>query len=120
MKKPNIFKFAAKLLFQYRTQIGRTSNKRRYCEERIILIEAKSPQEALKKAKIIGRNYNHKYLNDEQNKVYVEFVGVMQLIHLGLECSEYECWYEIKEYLTPMERKNKLIPNEKDLLAMRK
>jgi len=51
--------------------------------------------------------------------VYIELVGIMDMMHLGVETTKEEVWYEIKEYLTPKERKKKLIPKEKDLHAFR-
>jgi hypothetical protein len=42
----------------------------------------------------------------------------MDLLGLGPECEENEVWYEIKEYLNPMERKSKLLPPEKRLSAI--
>ena len=110
--------FAAKLLFQFRVVVGHESGKRRKCEERIILIKAKTAREALEKAKRRGLESEHNYLNDEQNQVYFEFIGVLDLLRLGPECDKGDVWYEIKELLLPMERKEKLIPPEEKLNAI--
>jgi len=64
-----------------------------------------------------GRSSENLYLNDDGNEVFFEFVGIMDLIELGIECEEDEVWYEVKEYLTPMERRKKLIPPKNKLIA---
>ncbi len=108
-------RFAAKLLFQYRVTVGGENNKRRTCEERIINVSASDPDEALIKVKDYAKSEEHKYKNNEGNRVSFEFVGILDMMHLGSEAEAEEVWYEIKEYLTPKERKGKLMPKEKDL-----
>jgi len=112
-------RYAAKLLFQYRVRVHGEDNKRRTCEERIINITAEDPEAALKKVKIYGKSEQHSYRNSYGNKVSFEFVGIMDMMHLGSEAQKEEVWYEIKEYLTPKERKEKLLPKEKNLHAFR-
>jgi len=112
-------RYAAKFLFQFRVVVSGKSSKRRICEEKIILIFAQSAENALKMAQKIGKKSEHNYLNDEGNLVFYEFVGVLDLMHLGIECDKNEVWYEIKECLMPMERKERLIPNEDQLSAIR-
>lgn len=94
------------------------AGKRRLCEERIVHFRARSARDALKTAKNIGRDAEHDWLNDEGNTVYFEFIGVMDLLCCGLECEPNEVWYEIKQYLTPMERKSRFIPPESKLCAI--
>ena len=113
-------RFAAKLLFQFRVMIGNDPGKRRICEERIVVIEAVSAKTALAEAKRIGRKGRLKYRNTDGNEVHFEFIGVLELMHLGPECEPNEVWYEIKEMLTPMERAKKILPLEADLSAFRK
>ena len=108
-------RYAAKLLFQFR--VGNDS-KMRICEERTILLKTRSAKEALRQAKRKGRGAQHRYRNDEGEKVRFEFVGVMDLLYLGIECEDGEVWYDIRNRLTPMERKEKLIPKEADLNAI--
>jgi hypothetical protein len=43
----------------------------------------------------------------------------MDLLCLGSECEADEVWYEIRERLLPMERRDKLIPKEGELNAIR-
>jgi hypothetical protein len=56
---------------------------------------------------------------DDGHRVFFEFIGVVDLVHLGLEVERNEVWYGIKEMLLPMERRNKIIPREADLSAIR-
>lgn len=114
-----MIRYAAKLLFQFRVIAADWVNKRRLCEERIILLEAMSAGEALRFAKKKGREAQHSYKNSDGNRVRFEFVGILDLLQLGVECEEGEVWYEIKERLLPMERKVDIIPPEADLCAIR-
>jgi hypothetical protein len=112
-------RYTAKLLFQFRVTVGAVDGKRRLCEERIILLRASSARAALSQAKRRGRTSQFAYSNNDGNPVHFEFVGVMELLELGPECEDDEVWYEIKERLLPLERKEALIPAESDLNAVR-
>ncbi len=112
-------RYSAKLLFQFRIDLGADTVKRRTCEERIILIEARSASSALAEAKRKGKQAEHDYENDEGNMVYFEFIGVMDLLCLGLECDADEVWYDIGERVSPMERRDVFIPPEHQLNAIR-
>ena len=112
-------RYSAKLLFQYRVVTDGKVNKRRTCEERIILLECRSAKEGLKQTKRIGRRAEHEYENSTGAKVYFEFVGILDLQHLGVECEANEVWYDITQRLTPMERSGKLIPPESTLNAIK-
>lgn len=112
-------RYAAKPLFQFRVDRGVDSGKLRICEERIVTLHAKSAKDAPAEAKRMGRKATHRYKNDEGNPVYFEFVGVMDLLELGIECGPNEVWYEIKDRLLPMERREQLIPPESQLCAIR-
>ena len=41
---------------------------------------------------------------------------VMDLMGLGCETEVDEVWYEVRERVMPMERRKKILPNERDLL----
>jgi hypothetical protein len=110
--------FAAKLLFQFRVDRGRATRKRRLCEERIVLIEARSARDALTKAKQKGRRAETHYENASGYTVYFEFVGVLELLALGVECAPDEVWYELPERVAPMERRDEIIPVEHELNAI--
>jgi Domain of unknown function (DUF4288) len=112
-------RYAAKLLFQFRVRIGAEDGKRRLCEVRTVLISARSARSALVKAKKNGRDGEHSYSNSDGNPVFFEFVGVEELLELGAECEPQEVWYDIVERLLPMERKDRLIPAETKLNAIR-
>ena len=108
-------KYAAKLLFQYRVVIDGESNKRRFCEERIVNFTARGARDALRRAKSKGKKAEHYYLNSDGNPVFFEFVGLCDLLELGIECEDDEVWYDIREMLTPMERKDAILPAEEEL-----
>jgi hypothetical protein len=116
--KSRLARYAAKLLFQFRVVIERDSGKRRLCEERIIVLQASSARSALVKAKSNGKQSEYSYNNDEGNKVYLEFIGILELLQLGVECQEDEVWYDIKEKVLPDERRDKLIPPDSKLNAI--
>ena len=112
-------RYAAKLFFQYRVDLGTEIGKRRTCEERIVLIDASSAKSALAKAKRKGSKAENDYDNNEGNRVYFEFIGVRELLLLDPECAEDEVWYEIVDRVLPMERRDVFIPLETELNAIR-
>jgi hypothetical protein len=106
-------RFAAKLLFQFR--ILKSSFKLRTCEERIICFECDDYPKALAYAKRYGEKAAFEYRNSDRQKVAFEFVGVMDLLELGIECQSEEVWYEIHDRIRPMERRAKFIPKDHEL-----
>jgi hypothetical protein len=112
-------KFAAKLLFQFRVEHNGESNIMRTCEERIIVFLASTPRSALATAKRRGKAVQHRYLNDAGATVHFEFVGLLDLLHLGVECEEDEVWYSITQRKLPMERAAAILPAESELSAVR-
>jgi hypothetical protein len=111
-------RFVAMLLFQFRVVADGESNRRRLCEKRLILFESPDARSALREAKRRGRAAQHHYSNDSGGTVYFEFVGVMDLLHLGVECDPDEVWYRICRMVEPMERQTRVIPPEADLRAI--
>ena len=109
-------RYATKLLFQFRVNVDGDPGKRRLCEERIINFHARSPREALRTAKQRGRRGRHVYRNSDGNTVTFEFVGVMDLISLGVEADD-EVWWEMRKRLLPMEHRDRILPNDGQLLA---
>ena len=109
-------RYSAKLLFQYRVDVKGVSNKKRICEERIVTFQARSDKDALRKAKSRGAKGQHEYPNQEGFSVSFEFVGVRDLVCLETICEKDEVWYDIKKYLMPLERKDKFIPADEELL----
>jgi len=112
-------RFSAKLLFQFRVDDQGESNVMRLCEERIILLSAKSGRGALAVAKRRGKASEHSYKNDSGATVHIEFVGVLDLLHLGVECEVDEVWYDITRRKLPKERATKILPPESTLSAIR-
>src|SRR5437016_3875488 len=110
-------RYSALLLFQSRIVSAKTgvANRRRLCEKRLMVFEADSPSAALEKAKRRGRKAEYDYNNSDGDRAYVEFVGVMDLVHLGLECDEDEVWYDLTFLREPMEHRERWCPPESEL-----
>jgi hypothetical protein len=83
-------RFAVILLFQFRVEYDGKSSKRRICEKRLIHVHAENARTALRRAKVYGRKASHSYGNSTSGTVYFEFVGVLDLLRLGIECQEGE------------------------------
>ena len=111
-------KYAAKLLYQYEAVNPRLRGQRRLCEESTILIHARSAKEALRRAKRHARRRYFTFRTVNGLKVGFQFVGVRDLMRLGIECEPDEVWYDIVHLVRPMERRAKLIPREADLNAI--
>jgi hypothetical protein len=110
--------YSAKLLFEFAVLVGGTIGVRRLCEERLILIEASDAQAAVREARRQGRAAQYRYRNNEGNPVLFRFVGILDLVHLGIECQPNEVWYDITERVRPMERRRDILPAEADLNAV--
>lgn len=115
----SIFRFAAKLLFQFRVEDASGSNTMRTCEERILVLRAADAWGALAEARRRGDAGQHSYANNDGAMVHFEFVGVLNLLHLGVECEEDEVWYDIVRRKLPMERAGDIVPAEDQLNAIR-
>lgn len=115
----NTERYAAKLLFQFRVTVDGSDGIMRTCEERIVVLRATHARDALAKAKRHGRKAQFDYRNDDGNPVHFEFVGVLDLLHLGPECEGYEVWYDIVTRKQPMERAASILPKESELNAIR-
>jgi hypothetical protein len=105
-------RYAFKLLFQYLVCIEKKRNKRRLCEISFIHLKARNAKTAIEKAKKYAKNREHDYFNDAGSHVFFQFVGILDMIRLGIECGHNEVWYDIVTLLEPMERKEKLIPSD--------
>ncbi len=110
--------YAAKLLFQWRVIAGRKQYKRRVCEERVILMRARNPREALKRAKQYGATEcytDHR----EGRKIFFEFIGVVDMDDMATEFADgpAEVWYELREMLQPKERRGRLLVPERHMRA---
>lgn len=103
-------RYAAKLLFQWNAMPGGRASSRRVCEERIVNFRAASPRSALAKAKSIGRRGSFR-----SGGIRFQFVGILQLMELGVECGPGEAWWEVSYRMRPLERRGSVLPREKDL-----
>jgi hypothetical protein len=116
-KQPSKLRFAAKLLFQSRIVFKGRSNRRRLCEERIVVISASSAEMAHRLALKRGKSGEFEVKGLGGRKIYQEFVGILALKHLGAECEPGEVWYEFRRLLLPKERASRLIPPKAKLAA---
>ncbi|PTU29149.1 DUF4288 domain-containing protein [Stenotrophobium rhamnosiphilum] len=113
-------RYAAKLLFQFRIVTSGRTNKVRDIEERIIICAQENAELAYKYSKSYGIESEYHYKNDSGGKVFFEFIGVIDLLHLGNETTKEEVWYDIRRAVNPMERRKKLVPAKHELSAFRK
>lgn len=111
-------RYAAKILFQLRFD-GDATGGFRTVEERIVVIRSPSAEAAYQAAITRGRAGNAMFLNDAGDHVYIEFVGVIDLMHLGSEVEEDEVWYDIRRMKDPMARKAALVPKKSELPAIK-
>jgi len=91
---------------------------RRLCEDRIIVLRAIGARSALAKAQARGKAAEYHHPNADGTPVFFEFVGVTDLLELGVECESDEVWYDIVQKVKPMERRRKLIPAPERLNAI--
>lgn len=121
MKKPatsKMSRYAAMLLFQYRVVVGGKSSLMRTCEKRIIVLAAASAQAALTAAKRRGKAAQFSHKNSDNNPVHFEFIGILDLLELGIECEADEVWYDIITLKRPKERAKSILPPEQNLNAI--
>lgn len=123
MKKPQpkspASRYSAMLLFQFRVVVANRSNVMRTCEKRLIVFPCASASAALAIAKCRGKSAEYSYKNIDGNPVHFEFVGVLDLLRIGVECEKDEVWYDIVSLKQPKERAKNLLPAERTLNAFR-
>src|SRR5688572_13578958 len=105
-------KYGAMLMFEYR----RPGVKKSPCEDRIILINAKSAKDAAKRAREYGKKEQYVYEGMYGDTIHVEFIGLKDLLALDYVAGE-EVFYEMYDAIEPRARKERWIPKEKDLQA---
>jgi uncharacterized protein DUF4288 len=111
-------RYAARLLFQFRVMANGDPGVRRLCEDRIIVVRPLGARSALAKARTRGKAAEYHHRNPSGNPVFFEFVGVTDLLELGVECEPDEVWYDIVQKVKPMERRRQLIPAPERLNAV--
>ena len=104
-------RYAVKLLFDWNPDPVTGSRVMRLTEERIIVFAARSARAAIKRAKRLGRQGELRY----DGGLRLRFVGVLQLMELGVECGEGEVWWEFRRRQRAKERATALVPAEKSL-----
>ena len=112
-------RYSAKLLFEFRVTVDGTPTTRRTCEERIIVVHASTARGALREAMRKGKKAQFRFRNTYGDPGHFRLVGVMDLLHLGLECEPDEVWYDIVERVRPSERRRRFIPSREKLNAFR-
>jgi hypothetical protein len=112
-----MIRFGAKLLFVFEVS-GNAAKQFRICEERIIVVMAKTPTAAYSKAMGKGKKAQTQYHNHQGELVSVQFIGIMDLLKLDPVLSDDEVWYEIKELHVRTIGSGRLIPKYDDLTAV--
>ena len=74
---------------------------------------------ALQIANNRGKEEEFDYEESNGDRVYFEFVGVTELVELTTLNGDDEVWSRFVEKITPIERKDKLIPSPNMLAAFR-
>lgn len=85
-------RYSAKLLFSY--DDGRDL-VRPLCEERIVTFESPTPAKAVQRAHRRGRESEYRFTNSCGDEVRFWFVGVVDMIRLGVEAENDEVWYAV-------------------------
>ncbi len=111
-------RYAAKLLFQYRFP-NEPQNCYRTVEEKLVGVEADSAKSAHDFFRKRGSMDTRQFTNDDGLVIKFEFIGIVEMIHLGEEADEDEWWYSVRRMKAPMERRNRLIPDASELSAFR-
>jgi hypothetical protein len=111
-------RFAALLLFQWRVVVEGRSGVRRLCEQRMINFRSRDATSALSEARRRGDVAQFRYRNSDGNPVRFEFIGILDLLDLGVECGPDEVWYDIVQLNRPMERRSQLVPPARLLTAL--
>lgn len=108
-------RYGAKLLFQWRPVRAGRSKRFRLCEERTIVLQARSAEDAWRKANEIGRRENFSHpIPHGKGTVHFEFVGIVGLEALS-SLDDHEVYYELLSMVAPMERRDVVVPRKKDL-----
>ena len=108
-------RYAAKLLFDWNPDPITGGRVMRISEERILVFSARSARASLVKAKRLGREAELRYDSGHR----LRFVGILQLMELGVECAEGEVWWELRRRRRAKERAKALLPAARDLWVFR-
>jgi hypothetical protein len=118
-RRPDLDRYSAKLLFEFLITIDGKPMIRRMCEERIIIVRATSAAAALRAATRKGQASQFRFRNADGDPGHFRLVGILDLLHLGVECDKDEVWYDITQRVRPSERRDIILPRREDLNAFR-
>jgi len=103
-------RYSAKLLFIWNPDPVTDSRRRRLCEERIVLFNARSAHYAVRKAKALGRE--SEVIFDSGHRL--SFAGILQCMELDITSPE-EAWWEFRRQSNPEVWVRRVIPAESAL-----
>jgi hypothetical protein len=93
-----MIRYAANLLLEY--DVDEAPSQRPLCERRIVLIEARGPREAIRRAKQLGKRAENSYRNADGQTFRVKFVGLIDVISLE-HSEESEAYYSMRRTSHP-------------------
>jgi hypothetical protein len=102
-------RYAAKLLFEWKPDPIPKGSRRRFCEERVVVFRARSPESAVKKAATLGRHAETRFDSGHR----IRYRGIVQCMELGPEADKDEVWWEFRR-LTDVQVKH-LLTERKNL-----
>jgi hypothetical protein len=85
-------RYGVNLLFEYGVDGRRAA--RPLCEKRIVVLEARSPQAAVRKAKQYGRRQQLSYKNADGQRFRIRFLGLVDVMDLESADAE-EVYYSL-------------------------
>ena len=103
-------RYSAKLLFVWNPDPVTGSRQRRLCEERIVMFQARSARDAIRKAQSLGRQGQLQYESGHR----LEFAGIIQCMRLESE-DPGEVWWELKRRSNPSTWAERVIPPASEL-----
>ena len=104
-------RYATKLLFDWYPDPVTGNRVMRLSEERIVVFAARSARTAVERARRLGKQAELRYDSGHR----LRFVGILQLMELGVECAPGEVWWESRRRRRAKERAKTLVPAEKTL-----
>ena len=110
-----LYDFSAKIIFQFRSEKNNISNKKRFCEERIVLIRSENKNKAYNNIFDYAKNEEIVFVDNEYF-TYFEFIGFISFLRSDYTGSVIieanivtEIWHGFYEKLIPMERKKYIV-----------
>lgn len=67
---------------------------------------------------VVAKRQSSAKTNSDNNSVHFEFIGILDLLKLGVECGADEVWYDIITLKRPKERAKSILPPEGKLNAI--